>query len=62
MYLMYYVDEKGKRVYTFAKQDPEGKPTQNAHPAKFSPDDKFSKERVVMKARYDLLPYTPITV
>jgi H/ACA ribonucleoprotein complex subunit 3 len=53
---MYYLNEKGERVYTLKKVDPEGKPTVSAHPARFSPDDKFSKERVTLKKRFGLLP------
>lgn len=36
--------------------DPMGRPTLSAHPARFSPDDKFSKQRVVLKKRFGLLP------
>ena len=39
MYLMYYLDEAGTRVYTLAKTDPKGNPTFSAHPARFSPED-----------------------
>ena len=77
---MYYMDEKGGRVYTlkvrapphppehklssspvFAfvrsqKAAPDGKPTESAHPARFSPDDKFSKHRLICKKRFGLLP------
>lgn len=88
---MYYLDEKGQRVYTlkvrgdyarlcmcavriraglcneltrFArchilcvqKADPAGNPTHSAHPARFSPDDKFSRERVTLKRRIGELP------
>lgn len=98
MYLMYYMNEKGERVYTlqvrqrcseersacFAaaaaaapglpaspeyppptpdrnfclpqKNTPDGSPTYSAHPARFSPDDKFSKERLTCKKRFGLLP------
>ena len=35
---------------------PDGLPTLNAHPARFSPDDKFSAERIELKRRYNLLP------
>jgi len=28
----------------------------SAHPARFSPDDKFSQQRVTLKKRYNLLP------
>lgn len=38
------------------KEAPEGSPTQSAHPARFSPDDKFSRERVECKKRFKLLP------
>ena len=31
-------------------------PTHSAHPARFSPDDKFSRERVECKRRFGLLP------
>lgn len=32
MYLMYYLDSEGKRVYTMSKVDPKGSPTFSAHP------------------------------
>lgn len=38
------------------KTAPDGTPTQSAHPARFSPDDKFSRERVTCKKRFGLLP------
>jgi H/ACA ribonucleoprotein complex subunit 3 len=38
------------------KTAPDGTPTQSAHPARFSPDDKFSKQRVALKKRFSLLP------
>jgi len=53
---MYYMNEKGERVYTLKKTAPDGSPTQSAHPARFSPDDKFSKQRVALKKRFNLLP------
>lgn len=78
MYLMYYDDEEGNRVYTLQvdpeqsttntvlcnansfvavqKQAPDGTATQSAHPARFSPDDKFSRERLTCKKRFGLLP------
>ncbi|TMW67462.1 hypothetical protein Poli38472_011082 [Pythium oligandrum] len=63
MHLMYYVGTDGKRVYTLkvsaggkSKEDPSGNPTHSAHPARFSPDDKFSKERIITKKRHGLLP------
>ena len=56
MHLMYYTGADGKRVYTLKKEDKEGTPTDSAHPARFSPDDKFSKERIATKKRFGLLP------
>jgi H/ACA ribonucleoprotein complex subunit 3 len=38
------------------KTAPDGKPTLSAHPARFSPDDKFSKQRIACKKRFGLLP------
>ncbi|XP_033340118.1 nop10 ribonucleoprotein [Megalopta genalis] len=55
MYLMYYLSEDGERVYTLEKIDPKGKPTLSAHPARFSPEDKYSRERITLKRRYGLL-------
>ena len=56
MHLYYYLDDQGKRVYTVAKKDPQGRPTVSAHPARFSPDDKFSQQRYTLKKRFNLLP------
>ncbi|EDS28414.1 H/ACA ribonucleoprotein complex subunit 3 [Culex quinquefasciatus] len=55
MYLMYDVNENGERVYTLKKHNPEGKPNQSAHPARFSPEDKFSRHRIIIKKRFGLL-------
>lgn len=55
MYLQYYIDEKGNRVYTLKKVSPDGEPTISAHPARFSPDDKNSRERVLVKKRFEVL-------
>uniref|UniRef100_A0A8C2BT06 H/ACA ribonucleoprotein complex subunit 3 n=1 Tax=Cyprinus carpio TaxID=7962 RepID=A0A8C2BT06_CYPCA len=54
MFLQYYLNENGDRVYTL-KLDPSGQPTSSAHPARFSPDDKFSRHRVTIKRRFGLL-------
>eukprot|EP00796_Vickermania_ingenoplastis_P005002 gene5002-3597_t len=51
MHLQVYLVD-GKRVYTLKKVDPEGKPTLSAHPARFSPDDKFSRHRITIKRRF----------
>ena len=56
MYLMYYLNEKQERVYTLDKVDPQGKPTLSAHPARFSPEDKYSRQRITIKKRFGLLP------
>jgi H/ACA ribonucleoprotein complex subunit 3 len=55
MYLRYYIDENCQRVYTLKVQLDDGSYTLNAHPARFSPDDKFSKERMECKSRFGLL-------
>ncbi|KIV92135.1 H/ACA ribonucleoprotein complex subunit 3 [Exophiala mesophila] len=54
MHLMYTEDESGKRVYTL-KKVLDGVVTKSAHPARFSPDDKYSRHRVTLKKRYGLL-------
>jgi len=52
---MFYMKD-GKRVYTLQKVTPGGeKPTKSAHPARFSPDDKFQEYRVQMKKRHGKL-------
>ncbi|XP_077985494.1 H/ACA ribonucleoprotein complex subunit 3-like [Glandiceps talaboti] len=56
MYLMFYLNECGNRVYTLKKIDPDGKPTLSAHPARFSPDDKYSRHRITIKRRFGQLP------
>lgn len=55
MHLMYFFNDKGERVYTMKKVDFKGKSTFSAHPARFSPDDKNSKYRVVLKKRFGIL-------
>ena len=81
MYLMYYLDENKKRIYTLSKVDPTGRPTFSAHPglllhirnfvwsdfywskiyspsfftARFSPEDRYAEQRVLIKKRYGLL-------
>jgi len=56
MYLMYYLNDEGERVYTLKQVDPHGKPTLSAHPARFSPEDKYSQHRYTIKKRFNLLP------
>ena len=43
MHLMYTLGPDGKRIYTLKKITPSGRRTMSAHPARFSPDDKFSR-------------------
>ncbi|KAK2756493.1 snoRNP complex protein [Arachnomyces sp. PD_36] len=54
MHLMYTLDSEGKRTYTL-KKVLHGEVTKSAHPARFSPDDKYSRHRVTLKKRYGLL-------
>ncbi|KAI0319480.1 Nop10p-domain-containing protein [Amylostereum chailletii] len=56
MHLMYTFDAEGNRIYTLKKTTDEGKITKSAHPARFSPDDKFSRHRVTIKKRFGILP------
>jgi H/ACA ribonucleoprotein complex subunit 3 len=51
---MYTLDATGKRIYTL-KKVVTGEVTKSAHPARFSPDDKYSRHRVTLKKRYGLL-------
>ena len=56
MYLQFYINDNGDKVYTTKKESPLGKATQSAHPARFSPDDKYSRQRFLLKKRFGLLP------
>ncbi|XP_032937387.1 H/ACA ribonucleoprotein complex subunit 3-like [Catharus ustulatus] len=53
--LQCYENERGERVYTLRKVAPDGTPTCSAHPARLSPDDKFSRHRVALKRRFGVL-------
>lgn len=55
MFLQCYYNERGERVYTLKKLSPAGTPTFSAHPARFSPDDRFSRHRLVLKRRFGVL-------
>ncbi|RDA91798.1 hypothetical protein CP533_2805 [Ophiocordyceps camponoti-saundersi (nom. inval.)] len=55
MHLMYTLDERGNRLYTLKKVVAHGQVTKSAHPARFSPDDKWSRQRVTLKRRFGLL-------
>jgi H/ACA ribonucleoprotein complex subunit 3 len=54
MHLMYTLSPSGERIYTLKKIN-NGEVTKSAHPARFSPDDKYSRHRVTLKKRYGLL-------
>ncbi|KAM0723412.1 hypothetical protein Q7P37_000398 [Cladosporium fusiforme] len=54
MHLMYTMSPSGERLYTLKKVQ-HGEVTKSAHPARFSPDDKYSRQRVTLKKRYGLL-------
>lgn len=54
MHLMYNSAADGTRTYTL-KKVLDGTVTKSAHPARFSPDDKYSRHRVTLKKRYGLL-------
>lgn len=56
MHLMYTLGPDGKRIYTLEKITADGEITKSAHPARFSPDDKYSRQRVTLKKRFGLLP------
>ena len=56
MLLRYHLNADGKRVYTMDMQNTQNEFTHNAHPARFSPDDKYSAERIELKKRFNLLP------
>ncbi|EPQ26959.1 uncharacterized protein PFL1_05594 [Pseudozyma flocculosa PF-1] len=56
MHLMYTLDAEGNRIYTLKKKTVAGVLTKSAHPARFSPDDKFSRHRVTIKKRFGILP------
>ncbi|KAJ2534741.1 snoRNP complex protein, partial [Coemansia sp. RSA 1933] len=56
MHLMCTFGADGKRIYTLKKVTAAGEVTQSAHPARFSPDDKYSRQRVTLKRRFGVLP------
>lgn len=53
---MYTIGSDGKRIYTLQKKTQVGEITKSAHPARFSPDDKYSRHRITLKKRYNMLP------
>ncbi|XP_034790936.1 H/ACA ribonucleoprotein complex subunit 3-like [Pan paniscus] len=55
MFLQYYLSEQGDQVYTLEKFDSMGQQICLAHPAQFSPDDKYSRHRITIKKRLKVL-------
>lgn len=43
---MYTLDTNGKRMYTLKKVQA-GEVTKSAHPARFSPDDRYSRQVII---------------
>ncbi|XP_060222187.1 H/ACA ribonucleoprotein complex subunit 3-like [Meriones unguiculatus] len=54
-FLQCYLSEQGNRVYTLKKFDPMGQQTCSAHPARFSPDNKYSRHGITIKRRFKVL-------
>ncbi|PWN29946.1 hypothetical protein BDZ90DRAFT_228993 [Jaminaea rosea] len=55
-FLSFVPNHLSQRVYTLRKATPANEITKSAHPARFSPDDKFSRHRVTVKRRFGILP------
>ncbi|BGP14600.1 snoRNP complex protein [Rhodosporidiobolus nylandii] len=55
MHLMYSLNADGTRAYSLKKVTSSGVATKSAHPARFSPDDKYSRHRVTVKKRFGIL-------
>jgi H/ACA ribonucleoprotein complex subunit 3 len=55
MHLMYLPESNGTvRRYTL-KKVMDGQVTKSAHPARFSPDDKWSRHRIAVRKRFAVL-------
>jgi H/ACA ribonucleoprotein complex subunit 3 len=55
MHLMYLPEANGSgRRYTL-KKVMDGQVTKSAHPARFSPDDKWSRHRLALRKRFAVL-------
>lgn len=55
MHLMYLPEANGSgRRYTL-KKVMDGQVTKSAHPARFSPDDKWSRHRIAVRKRFAVL-------
>ncbi|XP_062953253.1 H/ACA ribonucleoprotein complex subunit 3-like [Cynocephalus volans] len=55
VFLQYYLNEQGDWVYTLKKFDLMGQQTCSAHPAQFSPDNKYLQHRITIKKHFKVL-------
>ncbi|XP_038173875.1 H/ACA ribonucleoprotein complex subunit 3-like [Arvicola amphibius] len=55
MFLQYYLNKQGDCVYMLKKFDPMRQQTCSAHPARLSPDEKYSRHRITIKKRFKVL-------
>ncbi|XP_060058399.1 H/ACA ribonucleoprotein complex subunit 3-like [Erinaceus europaeus] len=55
MFLLYDLNEQGEQIHTLKKFDPNGEQTLLAHPARFSPDDKYSQHWMTIKRHSKVL-------
>ncbi|XP_048374163.1 H/ACA ribonucleoprotein complex subunit 3-like [Sphaerodactylus townsendi] len=55
MFLQFYLNEQGDRVYTLKKIDPSGQPTCSAHPAQAPRRLGYSRHRITIKKRFGVL-------
>jgi len=60
MHLMYTLDASGKRIYTLKKIQ-NGEVTKSAHPARFSPDDKYSRSVKLLSNDFRVCRNGPVT-
>ena len=44
-----------KLIFFLKRTSPDGKPTVSSHPARFSPDDQYSRQRITLKKRFGIL-------
>ncbi|EOB14914.1 H/ACA ribonucleoprotein complex subunit 3 [Nosema bombycis CQ1] len=49
---MFYKIIDNLKIYTLEEEG-----TESAHPARFSPEDKFSKQRIEIKRRFKIRPF-----
>ncbi|OIR57474.1 MAG: H/ACA ribonucleoprotein complex subunit 3 [Amphiamblys sp. WSBS2006] len=54
--MKFVLDKNKRRVYTL-KETVGEEETKTAHPARFSPQDRYSRERVTIKKRFEIFPF-----